>query len=174
MWVYAWSEFCMDRDDDPSLRFFTTKHVNDQVLGNVFEGLFRTPSDKISYRVPIVGTSCSQLPDRSGILCLLVEVVYRTCGLKLVYPTIILTFPGIIVKVKLCEWFCLQISDTKYFPLLPKALWSSIISCYSILFSNMKQKGHNIIISRVMNSRMLPIHIETPYTYLWHRNKFKL
>ena len=40
------------------------------------EGLFRTPSDRISHRIHIVRTSCSQLATRSGIFCLLVEVVY--------------------------------------------------------------------------------------------------
>ena len=33
--VYAWSEFCMNEADDPSLRFFATMHVKDQVSGNV-------------------------------------------------------------------------------------------------------------------------------------------
>ena len=43
------------------------------------------------------------------------------------------------------EEFCLKISrDTKYFfPLLSKALWSRINSCYSIRFSNLKQKKKN-------------------------------
>ena len=63
------------------------------------------------------------------------------------------------------EWFCLQISsDAKYFfPLLSNTLWSRINSCYSILFSNLKQIEHNIIISRVISSHMGPISIETPY-----------
>ena len=44
------------------------------------------------------------------------------------------------------EWFCLQISsDAKYFPLLSKALWSRINSCYSILFSNLNKKKNTIL-----------------------------
>ena len=49
------------------------------------EGLFRTPSNRISHCFYIVRTSWSQLHIRSGIFCLLVGVVYRPCGLKFVY-----------------------------------------------------------------------------------------
>ena len=84
---------------------------------------FRTSFDRISHRIHIVRMSCSQLPTRYGILCLLVVVVYQLRGLKFVYPTINLAFLGIIIKVKLparfCwhsfEWFFRQISsDAKY------------------------------------------------------------
>ena len=47
--------------------------MKDQVLGNDFEGTF---SDRISRRINIVRTSCSQLHARSGIFSDLVEVVY--------------------------------------------------------------------------------------------------
>ena len=48
-------------------------------------------------------------------------------------------------------------------PLLSKALWSRINSCYGILFSNLKQnkKEHNIIISRVIISHPGLTYIET-------------
>ena len=48
------------------------------------------------------------------------------------------------------------------FPLLSKALWSRINSLYGVLFSNLKQKEHNIIISRVISSHMGPVYIVTP------------
>ena len=53
------------------------------------------------------------------------------------------------------------------FPLLTKELWSRINSCYSILFSNLKKKVHNIIISVVSSSHMGPMYIETPYIYIY-------
>ena len=40
VWVYAWSGFCIGTNEDPSLRFFATIHVKDQLLGNVFAGTF--------------------------------------------------------------------------------------------------------------------------------------
>ena len=39
-WVYTWSGFCIGIAEDPSLRFFSTMHVKNQVLGNVFGGTF--------------------------------------------------------------------------------------------------------------------------------------
>ena len=110
-----------------------------------------TLSNWISNHIYTVMTSCSQLPVRSGFFCFHVEVGHWPCGLKFVYPMINLAFLGIIVKIKLpakfClhsfEWFCLQISsDARYFFSPSKALWSRINSCYSILFSNLKQKTH--------------------------------
>ena len=60
-------------------------------------------------------------------------------------------------------WFCQQIScGAKYFPLLSKASWSMISSCYSILFSNLKQK--NNIIRRFISNQMGPMYIKIPYT----------
>ena len=56
-------------------RIYPTVHVKDQFLGNVFEGTF-LDSDKISHRIYIVSTPGSQLPVRSGVFCLLIEVVY--------------------------------------------------------------------------------------------------
>ena len=115
-------------------------------FGMSSEGLFQTLSKRISYCIHIVKTSWCQLPVKSGIFCLLVEVVYWPCGLKFAHPMINLAFQGITVKfpVKFClhnfEWFCLQISVTKYFPLLSKALWLKIDRCYHILLSNLKQK----------------------------------
>ena len=112
-------------------------------------GLFRTPSDRISHHIHILRTSCCQLPVRSGIVWLLVEVVYWLRVVKPVYPTINLVFLELIVKVKVSakfclhsfKWFCLQISDAKYFfPFLSKVLLSRIDSCNNILFSNLKQK----------------------------------
>ena len=136
VWVYALSGFCMGTTEDPSLRFFATMHVKDQVLGNVFRGTFsdsfqQNLSPPPHHRLPIVRTSCSQLLVRSEIFCLIVEVVYSSCGLKFVYPTINLNFLQIIVKikhlVKFClhslGWFCLQISnDAKYFSPLVQAI----------------------------------------------------
>ena len=59
----------------------------------------------------------------------------------------------------------LQISsDTKYFSFLVRGiLCSRVNSCYSILFSNLKQKKYNIISSRVISSHMGPVYFETPY-----------
>ena len=68
---------------------------------------------------------------------------------------------GVLLIWDSFEWFCLQIrSDTKYFPLLSKALWSRINSCYMV-FLNLKQK-HDIII-RVISSHMVPMYIKTTY-----------
>ena len=75
-------------------------------LGTFSERLFRTSSGRISHRIHSIGTSCSQLPARSGIFYLLIEVVYWPCDLKFVYPTINLTFLGIIVKLP--AKFCLH------------------------------------------------------------------
>ena len=72
------------------------------------EGLFRAASGRISHGIHIVGTSWSQLPVRSGIFHLLVEVVYWPCCRKFVDPTINLAFQRIIVKVKLPAKFCLH------------------------------------------------------------------
>ena len=80
-------------------------------LGMSSEGLFQTPSDRISHRIHIVRTSCSQLPARSGIFCPLVKVVYWPYGFRFVYQTINLSLPEIFVKLsaKFCwhnlEWF---------------------------------------------------------------------
>ena len=38
--VYAWSAFCMGAAEDPFLRFFAMMYVKDQVLGNIFRGIF--------------------------------------------------------------------------------------------------------------------------------------
>ena len=124
MSVYAWSGFCMGSAKNPSLSFFATMHVKDQVLGNVFGRTF-SDSFRQNHHIHIVRTSCSQLPARSGIFCHLVGVVYWLNGLKFAYPMINLAFMGIIVKVKLAakfclhsfKWFCYQISDAKYFVL---------------------------------------------------------
>ena len=64
------------------------------------------------------------------------------------------------------EWFCLQISsDAKYFcPLLSKALWSRINSCYRMLFLIWCKNEHNII-SWAISSYMGAMYIETPYIW---------
>ena len=82
-----------------------------------------TPSDRISHRIHIVWTSYSQLPARSEIFYLLVEVVYGHCCLQFVYLTITLTFLSIIVKVKLPAKFWMILS--------PNKLWRKIfyLSC---------------------------------------------
>ena len=118
--VYAWSDFFIGTAEDPSLRFFAMNHGKDQILGNVFGGDFFgfLPTESLTV------SALSGLSARSGIFCLLLEVVYWPSGLKFMYPMKNLAFLGIIVKVKLpakfCmhsfEWFCLQIDcDTKYF-----------------------------------------------------------
>ena len=95
VWVYAWSIFCMGTAEDPPLRYFATMLVKDQVLGNIFGKTF---SD--SFRQNLSPHPHFQYILQS-IFCLLVEVAYRPCSLKFVYPTIKLAFLGIIVKVKL-------------------------------------------------------------------------
>ena len=111
-------------------------------LGTSSEGLFGPPSVRISHCIQIVRTSCSQLPARSVIFCLLVEAVYWPCGLKF-------GFSGDNcadkLPAKFClhnfEWFCLQkIVTQKIFPLLFKAFWLRINNCYYILFSNLKKR----------------------------------
>ena len=67
----------MGAAEGPSLGFFATMHVKEKALGNVFDGTFSdSSSDRISQRIHIVISSCSQLPSRSGIFCLLLKVVY--------------------------------------------------------------------------------------------------
>ena len=153
--VHVRSGFCMNTGEDTSLRFFATIHVKDQVLGNALRGIFRSLFDRISHHIHIFRTSCSQPLARSWNFCLLVDVVYWTCGLKFMNPMTNLSFLGIIATVKLAsklclhrfEWFCLPVSsDTKYFTLLSKTLWSTIDSCYCFLFPNLKQKRHNILL----------------------------
>ena len=84
-------------------------------LGTSSKGLLQTPSDRISLCIHIDWKSCSQLPARSGILRLLLEVVYWPSGSKVTYPTINLDFLGILVKLNFprnfsysFNWFCLQ------------------------------------------------------------------
>ena len=116
----SWCEFMLNLDsvwvvEDSSLWFFVTKHMKDQVLENVFGGTFLGSSRQNLSLHPhchdiLQSTSC-----RSGFFCLHVSIVYWSCGLKFVYPTINLAFLVMIIKVKLpakfClhsfEWFCL-------------------------------------------------------------------
>ena len=111
--------------------------------------LFRTPSDRISHRIQIVRRSCSQLPARSGIFCLLVEFVYWPCGLKFGSLTINWALLGIIVKLNFPRNFAFTLLNDfvskwivtqSIFPFFSQGLWSRINSCYSTLFSNLKQK----------------------------------
>ena len=110
----SWSEFIFVLDSvwvqikillQDSLQRCTWKT---KFLGTPSEGLFWTPSDRISHSIHIVRTSCSQLPTDLGFYCLLVKVFYWPYGLKFVYPTINLVFLGITVKVKLAAKFCLH------------------------------------------------------------------
>ena len=64
-------------------------------------GIFHTPSNRISHHIYIARKSLCQLPAKSGLVCLLNELLYWPCGLKFVYPTINFTLLRIIVKVKL-------------------------------------------------------------------------
>ena len=73
--------------------------------GTSSKGLFRNPSDIISHCIHIVKKSCSQLPARSGIFSLLVEVVYWTCNLKFLYSKINLIFLMIIVQLNFLRTF---------------------------------------------------------------------
>ena len=61
-----------------------------------------------------------------------------------------------------CIYFETVLND--FVSKLVKGLWSRINSCHSILFSNLKQKKkkHRIIISRITNSNIGPMNIETP------------
>ena len=61
------------------------------------------------------------------------------------------------------EWFCLQISsDAKYFSSLVRGIMIKDLYLY-IIFSNLKQKKHNIIISSVIYNHMGSMYIETHY-----------
>ena len=83
---------------------------------------------------------------RSGIFCLLVEVVCWPCGLKFFY------FHSF-------EWFCLQISsDTNIFSSLVQG-FIVVRICY---FQIWNKKEHNIIISRIISSHMGLMYNETP------------
>ena len=134
--------------------------------------VFRTPSNRISH---IVRTANNQLPAKSGIFCLLVEVVYWPCSLKFVYPMINLAFLERMIKVKLrakfClhsfEWFCLQISsDAKYFP--------SLVQGIVIYFQIWKKKEHNSISSRILSCHMGPMYIEIPGIHRMLKNWYNL
>ena len=46
-----------------------------------------------------------------------------------------------------------------------RALWSTIISCYSILFSNLKQKKNTILLVVVISSHVGPMYSETYCVY---------
>ena len=128
VWVDAWSAFCVGTVEDPSLRFFATMYVKDQVLGNIFRG---TLSDSFQQNLWL-HSHCQDIlrltPTRYGIFCLLLAAVYCPCGLKLVYPTINLTFLGIIFKVKLPAKFCLNTFEWFFF------LWISSDIKYFFLF----------------------------------------
>ena len=81
--VYRWSGFCKGTAEELSLRFFTMLHVKDQVLGNVFGGIFsdsfRQNLSPHSHCQDIIAVNF-QDPARSGIFCLL--VVYWPCDWK--------------------------------------------------------------------------------------------
>ena len=145
-------------------------------LGTSLEGLFRTPSTRISLSIQIVRIYCSQLPVWSGIFLPFCWSCLLTLWLENCVPNDEFCFSGIIVKVKLPAKFCLHsfwriLSSNKqwwkiFFSFLSKALQSRNNSCYSIQFSNLKQKKeHNIISSRVISSHMGPMFIETPTIY---------
>jgi len=182
----SWCEFMLDLDpvwvkmnilDQDSLHWWTW---NTQLLASSSDGLFRTPSDRISHRIHTVRRSYSQLPARFGWICLLVDVVDWSCGFKFVNPTINLAFLGIIVEVELpaifglhrFEWFRLQISsDAKYFLLFCprhfKFVWLLIIRCYGLLFANLKNKKNNINIGRVISTNMGCKYSGTPCIYIY-------
>ena len=66
VWVYVWSGFCMGTAEDHSLRFFATIHVNGEVLGNVFGGIFSDSlrqkfSPHPHYQDILQSTSCQVL-----------------------------------------------------------------------------------------------------------------
>ena len=136
-----------------SWRSFAMMYVKDQVLWNVFGGTFSNSFRQNLSLHPhcqdvFQSTSCQiwdflpscwgclltlwlEIPARSGIFCLLVEVIYWPCGLKFVYPMINLAFLGIIIKVKFStkfclhsfKRFCLPIScDAKFFSSLVKGI----------------------------------------------------
>ena len=147
-----------------------TEHVKDQVPGNVFGGgtfsdfFQQNLSLHLYYKNILQSTSC-QIWD----FCLLNEVIYWPCDLKFVYPTMNLTFLGmIIVELNFLRNFAFTVLNyfvskkvvmPNIFSLLSEALWLGINSCYSIPFS---KKEHNIISSRVISSHRGPMYIETP------------
>ena len=168
MGVYVWSRFCMGTAEGLTLRVFATIHVKDKSFRRTSsKRLSWTPSDRISHCIQTLRTSYSQLLARSGIFCLLVEVVYWPCGLKFVCPTINLTFLGIIVKVKLpakfclhCfEWFCLQISNAKYVFLSCLRHCNRGLIVVIVYYFQIWNKKEHIISSRVINCHMGPVYI---------------
>ena len=67
------------------------------------------------------------------------------------------------------QWFCLQISrGAKYFFLsCPRQIDQGLIVVRVYHFQMWNKKEHNIIISRVINSHMGPMYIETPYITMY-------
>ena len=123
LYVYSWKSFFKNICKDAREKTGS--------WGHLLKDFFQTPSDRISQGFHIVRTYCSQLPARSGIFCLLVEIIYWPCELKFLYPTIDFALNGISVKVKLpakfflhgFEWFCIQMdSDAKYVPSLVQGI----------------------------------------------------
>ena len=140
-------------------------------LGTSSERLFQSHSDRNSHDVHIVRTSCSQLPVRTGIFCLFVEVVYWPCGINFVEATMNLALQGIIVKLNFLqnfacsfEWVCLQIiSDAKYvFLCCPRHYDQGLIIVIVHYFQIWNKKEHNVIISRVISSQMGPSILRQP------------
>ena len=157
-------------------------HVEDQVFVNVFGWTFSDSfrEEWISHRIHIVTISCSQLPARSGIFCLLVEIAYWPWAWKFVYTAINLAFWGIIVKVKLLAKFFLHgfwmiLSPNKswckiFFLSYPRHCNRELIIVIVYFFSSLKQKGTEPYFRRIIRSHVGPIHIEHSYTCLLNLN----
>ena len=115
IWVLKSSHITSERSNQMTRAeidwVYSTVHVKDQVLWNVFGGTFSV-SFRQNLTPHIHWTFCSQLPARSGIFCLFIGVVYWPCGLKFVYLTMNLAFLGIIVKLNLLQNFtCWLLND---------------------------------------------------------------
>ena len=168
---FVWSRSCMGTAEDPFFKIICNNAGERLSSWECFQrDIFRLLT--ISYCIHIVRTSCSQLPARSEIFCLVVEIVYWHCDLKFVYPMINLAFLGIIVKVKLgakfClhsfKWFCLQIRDTIFSLSCPRHCDKGLIVVIVTIFTSETKK--NMIMSEVISSHLGPMYIETPSN--WH------
>ena len=86
--------------EDPSLRFFTTIHVKDQVLGNIFGGIFsdtfrQNLSPHLHCQDNLRSTSC-----QTWDFLLSCKRCLLTMWLEICVPNDNLVFLGIIVEVK--------------------------------------------------------------------------
>ena len=111
-----------------------------------------------SIMVVISNTSCKKciLWARDIKLMCFYLLLYQLLGRKIFFEFLVSVINhyhinGLLLFCDSFEWFCLQIScDIIFFPLLSKTLRSRINSCYSILFSSLKQKKNTLLLVELL------------------------